>query len=149
MSNWHFKIFFLKFSLLLFIKIKNVFSICVGCHPLHAISKTPNYYMVSLKGFFFKPYVRPTGPKRCCSNPFRGGCRNLPLFRKGGENKKLFRRGKIEDLYWTANDFNLKRAEIFKKIQLFDIMTIYHHFSPMIIHISKEITFFLISVVKV
>ena len=47
-SNWYFKIFFLQFSLLLFIKIKNVFSICVSCHPLHDISKTPNYYRVTL-----------------------------------------------------------------------------------------------------
>ena len=48
-SNWYFKIFFLQFSLLLFIKIKNVFSICVSCHPLHDISKTPNYYRVTLR----------------------------------------------------------------------------------------------------
>ena len=47
-SNWYFKIFFLQFFLLLFIKIKNVFSICVSCHPLHDISKTPNFYWVPL-----------------------------------------------------------------------------------------------------
>ena len=47
-SNWYFKIFFLQFSLLLFIKIKNFFSICVSCHPLHDISKTPNFYWVPL-----------------------------------------------------------------------------------------------------
>ena len=37
-----------QFSLLLFIKIKNFFSICVSCHPLHDISKTLNYYRVTL-----------------------------------------------------------------------------------------------------
>ena len=63
-SNWHFKIFFLQFSLLLFIKTKNVFSICVSCHPLHDISKTPNYYRVTLTGsiggslFLFKFWIK-------------------------------------------------------------------------------------------
>ena len=38
-----------QFSLLLFIKIKKVFLICVSCHPFHDISKTPNYYRVTLR----------------------------------------------------------------------------------------------------
>ena len=85
--------FIFQFSLLLFFKIKNVFLICVSCHPLHDISKTPNFYRVALSHNFCQATSK--GPKAISNLKIQGAKIILVEYSYGNRSPLFLRLGKM------------------------------------------------------